>query len=468
MQFYVAKALGKRDLEAANRAISTAFFTFAGIGGLIFLITLVLAGLAERFVKDGSEVATFRAVLLIMGLGFAIGFPGRALLGAMCAHMRWDLVSQFGLGALLLRTGAIFIAIRGGGGLPALAAITVLADVLAYAGYFFVLRRIQQPFHLSLRAATWPTFREILGYSAFTFVAKIGDQLRFYVDALVIGAFITVSAVTHYAVASRLAICFLELMVAIFGLLAPWFSLLQGNNNYAEIRRVFVFGTKLSAFISTTIACLMIVYGIPFITFWMGPTYLDAFWPLLVLTASILVDVSQLPSVSYLYGVYRHKFLAYATLIEGLGNAALSVYLARKYGIIGVALGTAIPMIILKLLVQPVYVCRHIGLPRTGYYMNILGRAAATAAGAVLLPAFFLFKVFSTSPGIIQIFVLVTGQLAISALVGYSTLFGKQERQNILRVLRQALRRSDGESAGPAAIKPNALTAASTPIAPLG
>ena len=118
---------------------------------------------------------------------------------------------------------AIFLAIRSAGGLlPALAAITVLADVLAYAGYFFVLRRIQQPFQLSPGLATRTTFREILGYSAFTFVAKVGDQLRFYVDALVIGAFVTVNAVTHYAVASRLAICFLERMVAIFGLLVPW------------------------------------------------------------------------------------------------------------------------------------------------------------------------------------------------------------------------------------------------------
>ena len=318
VQFYVARALGKRDSESANRTISTAFFTFAAIGLLILAITVVLAVAADRFVKDSADIAVFRAVLLIMGLGFAIGFPGRALLGAMCAHMRWDLVSQFGLGALLLRTGAVFLAVRSGGGLPSLAAITVCADFLAYAGYFLVLRRIQQPFSLSLTLATRQTFREIVGYSAFTCVAKIGDQLRFYVDSFVVGAFIAVSAVTHYAVASRLAICFLELMVAIFGLLAPWFSLLQGNNNYVEMRRVFIFGTDLSGLISTMVASLMIVYGSRFIAFWMGPSYLDAFWPLLILTSSILVDVAQLPWVSYLYGVYRHKFLAYATLIEGV------------------------------------------------------------------------------------------------------------------------------------------------------
>ena len=442
VQFYVARALGKRDLDTANRTISTAFFTFAALGLLILLVTIVLAGSAERLVAAGSEVATFRSVLLIMGFGFAIGFPGRALLGAMCAHMRWDLVSQFNLGSLLLRTAAIVIAIRSGGGLPALAAITVFADVLAYTGYFIVLRRIQLPFHLSLALVTRPTFRELLGYSSFTFVAKIGDQLRFYIDGFVIGAFITVNAVTHYAVACRLATSFLELMVAIFGLLAPWFSLLKGTNNHLEIRRVFVFGTKLSAFSSTVVASLMIVYGTGFITCWMGISYLDAFWPLLVLTLAILIDVAQLPSVSYLYGVYRHRFLAYATIVEGVANVLLSIYLAPKYGIIGVALGTAIPLIAFKLLLQPVYVCRYVGLPLAEYYLGILGRPAAIAFTAVLLPAFFLSATIS-SRNLLQIVALAGAQLAIATVAGYFTVFGKDERHTIVRVMLQALRPGD-------------------------
>ena len=96
--------------------------------------------------------------------------------------------------------------------------------------------------------------------------------------------------------------------------------------------------------------------------------------------------------------------------------------------------------------------------------MSILGRASATGLGAVLLPAFFLFKV-SSNPGIIQIAVLVSVQLSFAAVIGYFSVFSKQERQNILTVLLgQAIRRSDNEAMDYASVasKPNEVTAAST------
>ena len=439
VQFYVAKALGEKDSDSANRTISTSFFVFAVIGIFLLIATIVLAGIADSFVKDPAQARVFRLVILIMGLGFAVGFPGRAFMGALCGHMRWDVVAQFGLAALLLRTVVIFLVVRNGGGLVALAAITVCADILVYAGYYLVLHRIQRPFVLSPSLVTRASLRQISGYSAFTFIARVSDQLRFYIDGLVVGAFVALSAVTHYTIASRLAISFMELMVAILGLLSPWFSRLLGSNDQRRIKDVFVFGTKISAFLATVIASLLLIYGRPFIEAWMGRDYLDAFWPLLLLTAAIFADVSQHPSVSYLYGVYRHKFLAYANLIEGLANAGLSIYLARKYGMIGVAVGTAVPMIIMKLFIQPFYVCRHVGLTLKDYYWGILGRTVGIALLLVILPAFLLYNTLSR-PSLLAIAALVGMQVLIATGGGYVAAFARDERRAIVQNLLQACR----------------------------
>jgi O-antigen/teichoic acid export membrane protein len=329
--------------------------------------------------------------------------------------------------------------VKNGGGLVALAGITVGADMLVYAGYYFVLHRIQRPFVLLPSLVTRASLRQISGYSVFTFIARVSDQLRFYIDGLVVGAFVALSAVTHYTIASRLAISFMELMVAILGLLSPWFSRLLGSNDERRIKDVFVFGTKISAFLATVIASLLLIYGRPFIEAWMGKDYLDAFWPLLLLTAAIFADVSQHPSVSYLYGVYRHKFLAYANLIEGLANAGLSIYLARKYGMIGVAVGTAVPMIIMKLFIQPFYVCRNVGLTLKEYYWGILGRTVGIALLLVILPAFFLYSTLSR-PSLLVVGALVSVQMLIAAGGGYLAAFARDERRTITQNLLEAFR----------------------------
>src|SRR5258705_2945313 len=226
-------------------------------------------------------------------------------------------------------------------------------------------------------------------------------------------------------------------MLGLLCLLYSLFSPFLGSNDHRQIKHVFLFWTKISAFLATIIGSVLLIYGRPLIAAWMGNSYLDAFWPLLILTTGIFFDVAQPASVSYLYGVYRHKFLAYATLVEGIANAILSIHLARKYGMIGVALGTAIPMIVMKLLVQPLYVCRSIGVSLWDYYFRVLARVVATTGLAVGIPALLLYPRRS-APNLVIVVALVGIQALIAAAAGYFAVFSKDERQAIVASLLRA------------------------------
>ena len=75
-------------------------------------------------------------------------------------------------------------------------------------------------------------------------------------------------------------------------------------------------------------------------------------------------------------------------MVEALINVALSLLLVGPLGIIGVALGTAIPCIMLKLLVLPYLITRAASVPITNYYLRIL--VPALIAGVVVLLAAML------------------------------------------------------------------------------
>ena len=439
VQFYVAKALGEKDLEAANRAISTSFFAFGVLGSIILVVTFLLAFLSHLFVHDAAQAALFRNVLLIMGIGAAIGFPGRAFLGALSAHLRWDLISIIGLSTLLLRTAIIVAAIEAGGGLVALALAAVVTDVLGCVCYYLVLRRIQHPVHVSAAYATLSALKGIVRYSAFTFIVKISDQLRFYIDVWVVGAFLSVSVVTHYAISSRLAMSFMDVMIALIGLLNPWFTLLLGSKDYGGIRRVLKFGTKVSVSFATIIALLLIVYGREFIHGWMGANYVDAYWPLAILVAGIFCDVAQQPSVAYLFGSSLNRFLAQITLFEAIANVILSLYWVRIYGMAGVALGTAVPMLLVKLFVQPVYVCRKSEISLWEYYVGLFGRSALAGAIGVIVPWLILFR-WASGSSLFVITPLIVVQALIAIVAAYFLAFDSAERSQINRGLLSALR----------------------------
>ncbi|MGA7513491.1 MAG: oligosaccharide flippase family protein [Candidatus Sulfotelmatobacter sp.] len=431
VQFQVAKALGDGDPDSANRTISTAFYTFAGLGTVVFLITVVIASLSRFLIPTAADVSTFRTVLLIAGVDCAVGFPGRAFAGALSAHLRYDLTSSVGILVLILRTALVVVIVGAGGGIVALALITFLTDGVGFVLNYFVLCKIQENLQISIRLATWRTIRELFHYSKFALVVQVSDQLRFSVDGWMVGVFVGVSAVTHYGVAARLSQAFLALIIAVVGILSPWFSQLLGGSDFDGIRRVFELGTKVSAVISTIVALSLVLYGHVFVEKWMGPRYLDAYWPLVILVAGIFCDVSQLPSVSYMYGVSRHRFLACLTLAEGVSNLGLSIYWARHYGMIGVALGSLVPMAIAKLFIQPAYVCRHLEIPIARYYLKLLGRSIIVpAASSVLCWALFFRKAHFAS--IEAVCLTIVGQALVCAVLAFFLSFDRGERHSVL------------------------------------
>ncbi len=437
VQFYVAKAIGEKDATFANRAVSTAFFVFAALGLAVGLVTMGVALLSHVFIKSASDASVFRAVVLIMGFGLAVGFPGRAFIGAISAYLRWDLISYIGIGFLLLRTAIIVVVIKAGWGIVSLAAVTASSDALSYAVHYFVLKRIQSEFRLSPALASLKTLKGVFHYSAITLIVKISNQLRFYIDVFVVGAMLSVSTVTHYAIASRLALSFRDLMIALFGILSPVFSQLLGSKDYSGIKRLFVLSTKLSLSIGALIACGMVLYGRGVIELWMGENYLDAYWPLVFLATGIFFEISQIPAMAYMYGVSKHHFLAYMNLTEGSLNAILSICLERSFGMNGVALGTLIPMAVAWFLIQPIYVCRQIGVPIREFYARVFGRATGVTVVGMLLPWLLVFNRVTQAKITFLVF-SVTCQTIIALVVAYLFAFDADEKGEVLRALSRA------------------------------
>lgn len=69
--------------------------------------------------------------------------------------------------------------------------------------------------------------------------------------------------------------------------------------------------------------------------------------------------------------------LASVLLLEGGTNLLLSVLLARHFGIVGVALGTAVPLACTSLLFLPQHLCRVLEVP-LGMFLNRAYRVPLT------------------------------------------------------------------------------------------
>jgi O-antigen/teichoic acid export membrane protein len=163
------------------------------------------------------------------------------------------------------------------------------------------------------------------------------------------------------------------------------------------------------------------MWGKPFIEVWMGTEYLDAYPVLAILVLGVTFALWQTISINLLFGISKHKIIAVLNTIEGVANLLLSILLARYYGLIGVALGTFIPMALLKLIVQPIYVSRALSVP----YFEYLGKTGKTliiSFSALIIPVLLSLRFMAPNYRILFVLGLVSmfSYLLVIWLFGFS------------------------------------------------
>jgi len=383
---YIARALGKGDREECGTVFNAALELYLALGLVVIVLSLVLALLSTRLAHSPQDAALFWKITLILGFSLALSFPINVLGGLLNAELRMDSVALTEILTLVLRTSLIVAALLAGGKVLALAWVTFLSNVPRLAAYFAIAHR-QCPW---LRFHVQPLFGQstklLFSYGVFALVAQLSDQLRFNADSLVITAFVSLAAVTHFRIAALMVTCFMNLMIGLVGTIQPWFSRMEAVGDYNAIKSKFLFAIKLAVAAVSFIGFGFIFWGKPFIQRWMGRSYLDAYPCLVVLTLGYVAALGQGPSAILLYAISKHRFFAFMNLAEGVVNLALSLWLVKPLGIFGVALGTFIPMLVTKFIVQPLYVCRVSFIPY-GEYMRELARSVLVTGIGLLIPA---------------------------------------------------------------------------------
>jgi O-antigen/teichoic acid export membrane protein len=371
---FVCVAIGQNDFEECRAVFNTALRIQLILGSVALVATFAIAAATSLFTHVPADAHLFRFVIIILGVNTALSFPIKVYIGVLDAQYRFDINAYLTILGVVLRTGLVVWAILAGGGLLALAWTTLLASLpVAALQIWFGAReahwaRIGSKFEAS-RA------KRLFSYSIYSFLSYLADIVRFQVDPLVISGLIGLAAVTHYRVAAIFSQqYFLQIIVLSVGILGPVLSRLHGTGDRTRIEEVFFFGTKLCCCIASFICFALIFWGKPFISRWMGPQYLDAYWPLVILALSVLVDVCQRSSVDLLYATFNHRFYTYLNWAEGILNLGFSLVLARPFGIVGVAMGTLIAALVVRIIVQPWWVCKVSKL-HYGTYMRFWGGA---------------------------------------------------------------------------------------------
>jgi O-antigen/teichoic acid export membrane protein len=409
----VTDADARGDTERVNRILSTFVGVYAGIGaaaaaGVVVLIFFVLPHFPRI---TAQQLPTAQALLAIIGLRLVVGFPMSVFGAATNARQRFALNNSVAI-VLALANAAVTVAVLSSGhGLVPLVASTTTLSLLGYIAYAWTARRAFPALAIRPRHFDRRIVREVTTFSIYFFLIDIAVQIGFNLDNVVIASFLGTTAVAIYAVTLRIADYQRQLCNQFNNLLFPVVVRFGSTGRTDALRDMLVEGTRIATVMVVGVTVCVIGFASPLVLAWMGPGFEESVSPLIVLAVTGVILVGQGPLGNVLLGTGRHRLVAVVAFLEALMNLVLSLVLVRRYGILGVALGTGIPVLVANMFTLLPAACKSVGLSVVEFGRLIL---PAPVIGSVpAIAAVFAFRMLLPPTHFLE----VVGEGAVVGLI---------------------------------------------------
>ncbi len=360
---FVATFHAQRDWIRLRQMV-TVTLTIYGLMGLVVLATAMGLAWAAPWLHhwDGESITQIRLVILILGLNIACGMTGSVFGGVLHGIQRFDLERGVAVFSDIVRVTATLILLSADGGLVTLAAIFLGITLLENSIAIWLVFRSVPELQIGSRWLQWGILRECMGFSAYALVGTFASQLMYATDSIVIGCVFGPQAIVPYYIALRLTDFLRKPILQIGDVAMPKAGQLTSIADRGAQQRLIERGVMIAMVLAGGLQIGCWYFGDDLIRNWVGEKYASSHQLLLILFGAqvIALPLGVLRSILFGLGTVRGPALMF--MAEAALNLVLSLILIRFWGLTGVALGTAIPIVLIELGVFLPYVIRKLRL----------------------------------------------------------------------------------------------------------
>ena len=399
-----------------------------------FLVSLGLGFLYLRSIDLGSvSLATVWTAWAILCLSYALTFwaaPWTCLLQGV-GHVGWDAIVASFTGALTLIT-QIVVALSGGGivALAIAAAIGALVQRIAILGF----AKRKQPDLFALKGR-WRTdwFREMGPLAGRAWLTALGAALILYTDQFVIASLKGSAEIPAYRAAWILVHNLTVVAVTFAGASGVFVSHLWQTGEHAPMQRLLERNLRFGWLTMLGGAAVLLFQSDTLFNLWLGPGNFIGYPVILAFLFTEALE-AQAYIISTTSRATGDEAFAWSSLVAGVVKVILSVFLVQKWGLLGVALGTVIALLVTNHWYVPFRGLRRVGYSRR----RLVSHTIVPASLWFLLLSgllFFLDSLLAESTGWVRLVVAtITAALAFAVALWVLFLDEPMRRRILFRV----------------------------------
>lgn len=374
---FLAKAKAKNESAKEARLNGIFLLLYVVMGVIALIIGSVLLLNINSIYGDkltSEELGKARVIMAILVATVAISFPLSVFDSFAIANEQYILIRIVDViktvAYPMLALPLLFMGYKSISMVVVTSALTV-ASHLYMLYYCFAKLRMKIVFKHDKTNAK--LIRRIVNYSFFIFLGIIVDVVFNNTDQVILGGVCGTAAVAIYAVAIKISSINMNFSTTISALFLPRITkMLERDDSEKEVSKLFIRVSRIQLYIMAFILSAFLFLGRDFVVLWAGEDYQESFLTTVVLIAPSIIPLTQNVALSVIQAKNKHRFRAIVYMIIAVLNIGISIPLAKRFGSLGAAYGTAIANLLGQILVMNIYYAKVIKLDILGYWKNFI------------------------------------------------------------------------------------------------
>lgn len=338
------------------------------IAGMVLVINTDLI-LGEKLTVN--ELHTAKILMAIMVVNIALSFPGTVFNSHITANEEYIFQKLLQMIKVVVNPFIILpVLLMGYKSIGMVVVTTALNVLVEIANAVFCFKKLKIKF--LFRKFDFYLMREMTVFSSYIFLNMIINQINWNLDKFILGRFRGTIAVAVYGLAAQLNIYYLSLSTAISSVFIPRVNrIVSVSNDEKELTNLFTRVGRVQFMILALILTGLITFGQPFIYMWAGAKYTKTYAIALLLIIPVTIPLIQNLGIEIQKAKNMHKFRSWVYFFIAVANVVISIPLAKVYGGVGAAVGTAISLLIGNGLIMNWYYHKKVGLDMKYFWSEI-------------------------------------------------------------------------------------------------
>lgn len=366
---HLTRYAATREYDKCSECLSSAVAALAVLGLLMMALSVGAAFAAPHWFElpaESSDEAFW--CILVVGFSAAVQFTFTPFMSVFMATQRFDLANAIGVLTRLLTAVSVIVALRMGWGLIGVSLATASSNLVDYLLRWRVATGLAPDLEVSRRYVVPARIREMGSFGIWNFFISINAYVYQHVPTILIGAFMPIAAVGHFALATGLSRQVNSLMGPISQVMYPAAAELHAQGDHARLERLYHEGSRLMMLVMVPVVLIAELWATDFYRLWIGAGFLDGQpYPSVALLFRILLvgtvtTYTTNIAAQVLMGAGRVRTVASVLITGSIITVGLALGLVGPYGLIGMAIAIVAASVIGDLLIVPILAHGIMGL----------------------------------------------------------------------------------------------------------